>query len=142
MFTSSHSPSRVGIDLVRISRIEESLKRFGDRFLTRVFHRDEIAYAVAAPAVCAQRLAARFAAKEAAMKALHVAHRGIAWRDIEVRRASDGDCALVLHGSARSAAHEAGLEVTSLSLTHEGDYAAAVVLVQPQTLPSSPLGIQ
>jgi holo-[acyl-carrier protein] synthase len=120
----------VGIDLVRISRIEDSLSRFGERFLNRLFHRDEIAYALSAPAVCAQRLAARFAAKEAVLKALRVAHCGIAWRDIEVRRASDGDCALILHGTAQRAARDASLQVTSLSLSHEGDYAAAVVLVE------------
>ncbi len=142
MFTASQHHPRVGIDLVRVSRIEESLARFGQRFLERLFHRDEIAYALAAPAACAQRLAARFAAKEAALKALNVAHRGVSWRDIEVRRHQDGDCALVLHGSARSAARESGLEVTSLSLTHEGDYAAAVVLVQPHHPSSSPDGTQ
>ncbi len=123
---------RVGIDLVRISRIEESLQRFGDRFVRRLFHEDEILYAMAAPAARrAEYLAARFAAKEATIKALRVAHHGISWRDIEVRRSTDGDCALVLHGAAEKAAHEAGLSVASLSLTHEGDYAAAVVLAQP-----------
>jgi len=123
---------RVGIDLVRISRIDESLMRFGERFMRRVFHADEIVYAMEAPpALRAQRLAARFAAKEAAMKALRVAHRGVPWREIEVRRSADGDCALVLHGSASQAACDAGFAVASLSLTHEGDYAAAVVLAQP-----------
>lgn len=137
MFTTPHRSARVGIDLVRVSRIEESLSRFGDRFLERLFHRDEIAYALAAPAVCAERLAARFAAKEAALKALNVAHCGIAWRDIEVRRGGDGDCSLILHGTAQKAAREANLQVASLSLTHEGDYAAAVVLVEHAPTSSS-----
>lgn len=132
MSTESHVLPRVGIDLVRVSRIEESLSHFGQRFLRRLFHQDEIAYALASPATCAQRLAARFAAKEAALKALNVTRHGVAWRDIEVRRDADGACALVLHATARSAARQRGLAVVSLSLTHEGDYAAAVVLAQPQ----------
>ena len=71
---------RVGIDLVMVSRISESLERFGDRFLRRVFTDCEIAYAAAAPAHTAQRLAARFAAKEATIKALRVRDHGINWR--------------------------------------------------------------
>lgn len=65
----SQPQPRVGIDLVRISRIEESLQRFGDRFVRRLFHKDEIVYAMSAqPARRAERLAARFAAKEAAAR--------------------------------------------------------------------------
>src|SRR5690349_2363078 len=112
MHIASPSP-RIGIDLVQIGRIEESLERFGERFTQRLFHEDEIAYAMAAPpALRAQRLAARFAAKEAALKALCLAGRGIGWREIEVRRKNDGDCMLILHGAAQKAAHEAGLKVT------------------------------
>lgn len=129
--------SRVGIDLVRVSRIEESLQRFGDRFLRRLFSEHEVEYALDAPALSAQRLAARFAAKEAALKALRIAHCGVALRDIEVRRDGSGDCSLVLHGSAHQAARQAGLAVASVSLTHEGDYAAAVVLVQPNSFSPS-----
>jgi holo-[acyl-carrier protein] synthase len=134
MPTAPLTSSRVGIDLVQISRIEASLQRFGDRFLRRLFHADEIAYALQAPALSAQRLAARFAAKEAALKALRIADKGIAWHEIEVRRADDGDCTLLLHGAADAAAREAGMSIASLSLTHEGDYAGAVVLVQPHSL--------
>jgi holo-[acyl-carrier protein] synthase len=138
MSTAKSAKFRVGIDLVRISRIEDSLQRFGERFLKRVFHPDEISYAKAAPFLSAQRLAARFAAKEAALKALRLAHRGVSWRDIEVRRAYDGDCALILHGGALLAAHEAGIEFESVSLTHEGDYASAVVLARAG-FPATPL---
>ena len=125
-----HPKSRVAIDLVSIRRIEESLERFGQRFLQRLFRADEIAYATEAPALTAQRLAARFAAKEAALKALRLATHGVGLRNIEVRRDYDSDCPIRLHGSAQKAALEAGMTVTSISLTHEGDYAAAVVLVQ------------
>src|SRR6516165_3384002 len=113
----------VGIDLVRISRIAESLACFGDRFLTRVFTDGEIAYATASPEHTAERLAARFAAKEAVIKALDLADVGVGWRDIEVTRAPSGRCALALHGAARAAA---GAVALSVSLSHEGDYATAV----------------
>ena len=114
---------RVGIDLVQISRIAESLAAFGERFLRRVFTEAEVAYASAAPARTAERLAARFAAKEAAKKALSL--DGIAWRELEVTRAESGACELVLHGAARAAAGAARLAV---SMSHEGDHATAVVI--------------
>jgi holo-[acyl-carrier protein] synthase len=120
----------VGIDLVQVSRVEASLARFGDRFLRRVFTEGEIAYARAAPNATAERLAARFAAKEATIKALDLAERnvGIGWRQIEVLREDSGKCRLILHGAARVAADDAGVAELSLSMTHEGDYSAAVVL--------------
>jgi holo-[acyl-carrier protein] synthase len=120
----------VGIDLVMVSRVEASLARFGDRFLRRVFTDGEIAYAQAAPNATAERLAARFAAKEATIKALDLGagHVGIGWRQIEVAREDSGKCRLILHGAARAAADDAGVGELSLSMTHEGDYSAAVVL--------------
>ncbi len=118
----------VGIDLVRVSRIQESLEKFGERFLKKVFTDDEIAYATAAPAHTAERLAARFAAKEAAIKALDVANTGT-WRDIEVCRTLEGRCTLQLHGGVRAAAGPVAL---SVSLSHEGDYATAVVLAMKE----------
>src|SRR5882672_9538089 len=89
---------RVGIDLVQVSRVAESMDRFGERFLRRIFTDAEIAYAVSAPALTSTRLAARFAAKEAARKALGL--DGIGWRQIEVQRAPTGAVELVLHGAA------------------------------------------
>lgn len=121
----------VGIDLVRLSRVEESMATFGDRFLRRVFTEGEIAYATAAPDLTTARLAARFAAKEATVKALDLAERGVGWREIEVTRTASGAPELMLHGNARAAADEAGSGVAdslSVSLSHEGDYATAVVV--------------
>jgi holo-[acyl-carrier protein] synthase len=118
----------VGIDLVRVSRVAESVARFGDRFLHRVFTEGEIAYANTSPALASERLAARFAAKEAAIKALDLAELGVTWRSIEVEREPRGKCRLVLHGPARKAADAAGVNELSISLSHEGDYATAVVL--------------
>ncbi len=110
---------RVGIDLVQISRIAGSLEAFGERFLRRIFTDGEIAYACAAPARTAERLATRFAAKEAAKKALDL--DGVSWRDLEVARAPSGACTMVVHGPA-------GDRELALSMSHEGDHATAVVI--------------
>jgi holo-[acyl-carrier protein] synthase len=126
----------VGIDLVMVSRVEASLARFGERFLRRVFTDTEIAYATSVPDLAAERLAARFAAKEAAIKALDLADVGVGWREIEVAREQSGKCRLILHGAARAAADDAGVSELSVSLSHEGDYSAAVVLaVRPEPQP-------
>jgi holo-[acyl-carrier protein] synthase len=135
MISSPTSPSRttrlrVGIDLVRVSRVEESLAQFGDRFLRRVFTEGEIAYATSAPELTAERLAARMAAKEAAVKALRMSEDGVGWRDIEVVRDPSGACELQLHGRASAVAAAAGADDLSVSLSHEGDYATAVVVAR------------
>jgi holo-[acyl-carrier protein] synthase len=124
------SKIRVGIDLVRVSRVEESLARFGERFMRRVFTPGEIAYATSAPALAAERFAARMAAKEAAVKALRLAEQGVGWREIEVQRDASGACELVLHGTACDIAAAAGVDDLSVSLSHEGDYATAVVVTR------------
>lgn len=124
------SPQRmsVGIDMVQLSRVSESMATFGDRFLRRVFTEREIAYATAAPDLAPSRLAARMAAKEATVKALDLVERGVGWREIEVTHGPSGAPRLVLHGNARAAADEAGGPALSVSLSHEGDYATAVVI--------------
>ena len=118
---------RVGIDVVQISAIAESLAEFGDHFAHRIFCAGEIAYARAAPALTAQRLAARFAAKEAAFKAFGLSEAGISWRDIEVLKSADGSCTLALHRLAAEAAQASGCTEIALSLSHDGDYATAMV---------------
>lgn len=111
----------IGIDLVQVSRVQSSVTRFGEKFLQRVFTPDELAYARHRP----DSLAARFAAKEAAKKAL--ALDGIGWRDVEVVRAQTGACTIALHGEAARLAGPAELAV---SLSHEDDFATAVVVAQ------------
>lgn len=124
----------VGVDLVQTSRVAESLATFGDRFLRRVFTEGEIAYATAAPDLAPARLAARLAAKEATIKALDLAERGVGWREIEVTREPSGAPSITLHGNALLAAQETSVEgeggtpLLSVSLSHEGDYATAVVI--------------
>lgn len=124
----------VGMDLVLISRIQNSVDQFGDRFMQRIFTEHEAAYARATPALLAERLAARFAAKEATLKALRMADKGIAWREMEVCRHADGRCDLHLHGKAAQHAQQMGVTQVSLSLSHDGDYAAAIVAVLCQPL--------
>lgn len=126
---------RLGIDVVHISRVQESLACFGERFMRRLFTTDEVAYATSVPELTAQRLAARFAAKEAALKAFGLCEAGVDWRELEVRRLPQGACELALHGKARALA---GAERSELSLSHDGDYAMAVVASGPAiTLPST-----
>lgn len=123
----SQGPLRTGLDLVEIGRIEESVRRFGPRFIERLFSDAEAAYARAGEDRMAERLAARFAAKEAAIKAFDMGEAGIAWRDIEVEREAHGACHLVLHGKAAAHVARLGVSEIALSLSHDGDYAAAVV---------------
>lgn len=118
---------KVGMDLVQISRIGVSVQKFGNRFMQRIFTPLELEYAMSSPPLMMERLAARFAAKEAALKALSLADQGVAWQDMEVVRRADGQCALHLHGKAADLTQAAGVVKTALSLTHDGDYAAAIV---------------
>lgn len=134
---------RIGIDIVQISAIGASIDTFGERFIRRVFSDDEVAYAKRAPALAAERFAARFAAKEAAMKVFGLSEAGVGWRDIEVRRAPDGACSLQLHRKAADIAERSGCTQIAVSLSHDGDYAAAVVAAvalspSPEAHASSP----
>lgn len=128
---------RVGVDLVRISRMAESLSSFGGRFAARFFTADEIAYAESAPDLAAERLAARFAAKEAVVKALSLTSEGLDLRQIEVRKLPSGGCELALHGEVAAAAARLSVKELSMSLSHEGDQAIAFVVASVEPEPSS-----
>ena len=117
-----------GTDLVQVSRIAESLNNFGEKFMKRLFTEHEIAYAMSSEELSAARFAKRFAAKEATIKALNLSEVGLDWRQIEVRRDASGQCSLALHGVAREAAERARVHELSLSLSHDGDYATAMVV--------------
>jgi holo-[acyl-carrier protein] synthase len=120
---------RLGFDLVQVSQVAHSIEQFGAAFEGRLFTRDELAYAHAGAGVAAERLAARFAAKEAVIKALQLSNAGVGWRDIEVRKLDDGDCSVRLHGRAAAIARSRGVREILLSLSHDGDYAGAVATV-------------
>jgi holo-[acyl-carrier protein] synthase len=120
----------LGVDISEVDRIQAAMNRHGDRFLRRVFTPAEIAY-------CnrhrgrAERFAGRFAAKEAAMKALGTGwSRGVRWVDIEVIRLPTGQPTVCLHGTARSIADRLGMRRASLSITHSGNTAFAEVIFE------------
>ena len=121
------SSVRVGTDLVEIANVTDALAAFGQAYLDRLFTADEVAYCQAGGAEAAQRLAARFAAKEACIKVLRPPDGGIDWRWIEVRRMPGGWCELLLHDGALQLARAQGLGGWSVSLSHERLYAIAVV---------------
>src|SRR3954471_21927711 len=100
---------RLGFDLASIAGIAESIRLFGRRFTDRIFTARELDYALSGTGLCAERLAARFAAKEAVIKALSLSEAGIGWRDIEVVRQASGACGIVLHGEAQRIAHAMGV---------------------------------
>ncbi len=112
---------------MQISRITESIEKFGDRFTQRLFTSGEIQYASAELGLKSERFAARFAAKEATIKAFSLSQSGINLRDIEVWKYQDGSCALMLHGKAAEAVKLLNVTDIALSLSHDGDYASAVV---------------
>ncbi len=119
----------VGVDLVRIPRMRETIARWDERFLRRVFTDREIddCRARRDPA---PHFAARFAAKEAGMKALGTGLRlGVTWRELEVRRAPDQAPTLELHGRTRELGLARGGRRMLLSLSHDGDYALAHALL-------------
>ncbi|MDP9091638.1 MAG: 4'-phosphopantetheinyl transferase superfamily protein [Actinomycetota bacterium] len=119
---------RTGVDLVSVSDVAESVSRFGSRYLTRVFTDHELSSCWGTPTVVAQGLAARFAAKEAAMKVLRPSGQAMDWRYVEVRRDHAGACTLRLTGEADRLATQARVVDISVALSHEGSLAGAVVV--------------
>jgi holo-[acyl-carrier protein] synthase len=120
----------VGTDLMEIARIAQSIARFGDRFLQRVFTQREIQYC-RRKKNAAESFAARFAAKEAGAKALGTGiSRGINWLELEVTREPSGKPRLELTGRAAERARDLGVATVSLSLTHSKDVAFAVVIME------------
>lgn len=119
----------LGTDVVAVARIARAVARHGDRFLDRCFRPAEIALARGRGAARDQALAARWAAKEAFLKALGRDVRGIPYRDIEVVRAPAGPLSLRLHGRAAEALAAGGARSCLLSISHERDLAVAVVLL-------------
>jgi holo-[acyl-carrier protein] synthase len=120
----------IGVDLVQICRVENVIKRWGDRFLKRVFTEDEIS-------ICCRRVrsssafALRFAAKEAFSKALGLGMtNGVRWRDIEVFHQPGGRPALKLHGRSASLCRKRAITGMHLSLSDEGEYALATVVLE------------
>ncbi|HEX6802797.1 MAG TPA: holo-[acyl-carrier-protein] synthase [Terriglobales bacterium] len=119
-----------GIDIAEVPRIAESIERFGDRFLRRVFTEGEVRYCDS-KANRVERYAARFAAKEAAMKALGTGwNHGVRWRDIEVVRRPGGRPSIQFHGKAAEFASHLGARNVALSLSHTPVHAIASVILE------------
>jgi holo-[acyl-carrier protein] synthase len=119
-----------GVDITEVPRIKAAVERFGRRFLSRVFTPDEVRYCMSRPNA-AERLAARFAAKEAAMKAIGTGLRhGVTWQDVEVVREPGGRPTLQLTGKAAEFAARMGYRNCHLSLTHTAEQAMAFVILE------------
>jgi holo-[acyl-carrier protein] synthase len=119
-----------GIDLIEIHRIQQSLERFGSRFLNRIFTPAEQEYCLQ-KRNAAESLAVRFAAKEAGAKALGTGiSRGVHWLEIEVSRHPGGRPSLRFHGNAAQMAAVLGVRNSALSLTHTGTLAMASVVLE------------
>jgi holo-[acyl-carrier protein] synthase len=119
-----------GIDIAEVPRIRQSIERFGDRFLQRIFTAGEIRYCDSKMNRF-ERYAARFAAKEAAMKALGTGwNHGIRWRDCEVVRMPGGRPTIAFHGKAGEFAAKLGMKNAALSITHTAEQAIAQVILE------------
>jgi len=120
----------IGVDIVDVARVQALLDRYGERFLRRVYTESETAYAMGGENR-AERLAGRFAVKEAMMKALGTGKsQGILWRDVETLRAGSGKPEVHLHGQAVRWAKLRGGGVVHVSITHDGGKAVAFVILE------------
>jgi len=119
-----------GVDITEVARIKAAVDRFGDRFLNRVFTPAEVRYCVS-KVNAAERLAARFAAKEAGMKAIGTGLRhGITWHDVEVVRLPGQRPNLKFSGKAAEFAERLGCRRVHLSLSHTKEQAIAYVILE------------
>ncbi len=120
----------IGIDIIEIDRIDTAVKRWGERFLHRIYTDAELN-------LCAEdssSLAVRFAGKEAVMKALGTGAKGISWKEIEILALPTGQPLVCLQGKARRKAFGLGLNELAISLSHSRDYAIALVVGEKQNL--------
>ncbi|MDQ2975163.1 MAG: holo-ACP synthase [Acidobacteriota bacterium] len=120
----------IGIDIIEVARIREVLLRT-PRFRERVFTPAERKYCDSRGAVAAQHYAARFAAKEAALKALQTGWRGgISWQDVEIASRDSGAPYLILHGQVKELLEKSGASVAHLSMAHTSEHAIAEVVLE------------
>jgi holo-[acyl-carrier protein] synthase len=139
LLPATYGGLRVGIDVISVAEVRDALDRFGDRYVRRTFTDHEAAYCRrGAPAVAAARFAARFAAKEAVVKALQPRQRWSDWSAIEIRRHQSGRCDVRLHREAAALARRRGVDYLAVSMTHDGDRAAAIAVALPNPLSAGP----
>jgi holo-[acyl-carrier protein] synthase len=114
--------TELGIDIIKVGRIEGTLARFGSRFSNRVLTPSERRYVRDRP----ETLAGRWAAKEAVSKVLGLGVRGIGWQEIEIERLPTGQPSVRLHGRAEQRATQLGMNRIAVSISHEAEYAVAI----------------
>ena len=120
----------IGIDIIEVSRIQASYERFGERFLKRILHPNEIAYCLSHKAP-APFLAARFAAKEAISKAFGTGiGADLGWQDMEVGRKESGEPFVILHEAGQKLLQSRGARIVLISLSHTQAHAAAVAVLE------------
>ncbi|MFN2386539.1 MAG: holo-ACP synthase [Thermoanaerobaculia bacterium] len=131
----------LGIDLTEVARVAKALDRWNGKFLDRVFEPGEISRRRRHPRAFAEHVAGRFAAKEAAMKALGTGWRGVAFREIVIEREPSGKPRLRLQGRALRRAQALGVTAAEISITHTPSMAAAVVALQTSDAPPRASGV-
>jgi len=120
----------IGIDVAEVDRVRDAIERHGRRFLERIYCASEIAY-VENKANRYERYAARFAAKEAGMKAIGTGwRRGVRWQDFEVANLPSGRPTLAFHGVAAAVAQSLGVRNIALSITHTAREGSAIVILE------------
>lgn len=120
----------LGTDIVGVARIAALVEQHGDRFVDRIFRVDERAVLTRQPRAAAAALAARWAAKEACVKALGAHASGVPYRDIEIVRLPSGQPEIRFHGAAETAAAALGVRAALVTMSHEHDHAIATVILQ------------
>lgn len=120
--TPPDGTTELGIDIIKVARIRDTLAKFGRRFSLRVLTANEDRYVRDRP----ETFAGRWAAKEAVSKVLGLGVRGIGWRDIEIVRLPTGQPSIKLHGRAAARAEQLGMGRIAVSITHEAEYAVAI----------------
>src|SRR5712692_556594 len=120
----------IGIDIIEVERIQSSFEKFGERFLKRILHPNEITYCLSHRQP-APFLAARFAAKEAISKAFGTGiGKHLGWQDMEVGRKESGEPFVILHGGGLELLKQRGARAVHLSLSHTESYAAAMAVLE------------
>jgi holo-[acyl-carrier protein] synthase len=119
---------KIGTDICSVDRISTAYKRFGQRFLRRILLQSEIDYIMRDTPHVVARLAGRFAAKEAAVKALGTGWHGVDWKEVEIVHHPSGEPGIKLHGRAAKVAIQKGLQCWEVSVSHERAFATASVL--------------
>src|SRR6266404_5791980 len=120
----------IGIDIIEVERIQSSFEKFGERFLSRILHPNEISYCLS-HRVPAPFVAARFAAKEAISKAFGTGIGAqLGWHDLEVRRRDSGEPYVILHGGGQKLLQDRGGRIVLVSLSHTQQHATAVAILE------------